>query len=221
MYCIYETINNINNKTYIGQHSYDNSPDEDNYLGSGVLILKAISKYGKENFTKKIICCGIQSQDEINRLEIFYIKEGRKAGKCQYNIADGGNKPPSRLNVPHTYETRKKISEHNAHFSHSKDWRLKMSKLMQGDNNPSRKYGSHNKGKKMSEEQKKKLSESHKGIPSKFKGKHISASTQEKLNKEVECYHIYKKQHSGISWNEFRKLYKENGITLICEGGSV
>ena len=50
---IYETTNLINNKKYIGKRT--SKKFLPNYLGSGVLITKAIEKYGKENFTVKLI----------------------------------------------------------------------------------------------------------------------------------------------------------------------
>lgn len=41
-YCIYRITNNINHKTYIGQHKYYKSLlVEDGYMGSGVLLRKA------------------------------------------------------------------------------------------------------------------------------------------------------------------------------------
>ena len=47
---VYLITNLINGKRYIGMDSKNNPQ----YLGSGTLILKAIKKYGKENFKKEI-----------------------------------------------------------------------------------------------------------------------------------------------------------------------
>lgn len=48
---IYKTTNTVNGKIYVGQSIYDD-PD---YLGSGKVIMYAIAKYGRENFTKEIL----------------------------------------------------------------------------------------------------------------------------------------------------------------------
>ena len=69
-YYIYLTTNTINGKQYIGQHK--GRPD-DNYFGSGTTILKAIKKYGKENFTKEILCF-CETREEADKKEREYIQ---------------------------------------------------------------------------------------------------------------------------------------------------
>jgi group I intron endonuclease len=49
---IYKTTNLINGKIYVGQHF---TSADDGYLGSGLVIKKAISKYGKQNFKREIL----------------------------------------------------------------------------------------------------------------------------------------------------------------------
>ena len=61
---IYLTTNLVNGKRYIGQHTTNNL--QDGYLGSGVLILKAIEKYGTENFQREILCY-CETQEELDQ----------------------------------------------------------------------------------------------------------------------------------------------------------
>lgn len=86
-YYIYITTNNINGKQYIGQHKGE--PD-DSYLGSGTTIKKAVAKYGKENFSKKILCY-CQTREEANEKEkeiiAFY---NAVDSENFYNIQEGG-----------------------------------------------------------------------------------------------------------------------------------
>jgi len=82
-YTIYKTTNKINNKSYIGCHITVN-PD-DNYLGSGVLIKKAIQKYSKENFNKEVLYVA-ESIEKMFEKEIELIKELQP----EYNLHEGG-----------------------------------------------------------------------------------------------------------------------------------
>jgi len=50
---VYVTINLINEKCYVGDHSSDDPNDD--YLGSGILFNRAKKKYKKENFKKEIL----------------------------------------------------------------------------------------------------------------------------------------------------------------------
>lgn len=85
-YVIYMTINLINNKKYIGQ-DINNNPK---YLGSGVLLKKAIKKYGKNSF-KKIIIDICENLEVLNQKEVFWIKEYDAVNSNEfYNIDFGG-----------------------------------------------------------------------------------------------------------------------------------
>ena len=85
---IYKIKNKINNKIYIGQCTKPISESTD-YLGSGILIQKAISKYGKSNF-EKFILCECENKQELNEQEKYYISK-YKSNITGYNISNGGN----------------------------------------------------------------------------------------------------------------------------------
>ena len=108
---IYLTTNLLNNKKYIGKDS-KNNPE---YLGSGILLRKAIKKYGKENFKKEIleVCSNI---NDLNEKEKYFIKMYSAVESDNfYNIhigGDGGNLIAGKSNNEKS-EIFKKISESN------------------------------------------------------------------------------------------------------------
>jgi len=83
---IYETINTVNGKKYIGQDS-NNDPT---YYGSGKLLQYALKKYGIEKFQKRVIeYCN--SLEELNEREKYWInKLGAVDDPNYYNIIEGG-----------------------------------------------------------------------------------------------------------------------------------
>lgn len=91
-YYIYCITNKINGKTYIGQRlcPRNKSPMTDLYMGSGELIVKAIKKYGLNNFSKFILEENIINKKELDKREIYWISKFKKEGKCEYNISMGG-----------------------------------------------------------------------------------------------------------------------------------
>lgn len=155
---IYKTINLINDKWYIGMDS-NNDP---NYLGSGLLLSRAIRKYGKENFKKELL---EETNDLANR-EIYWIKETNAVNDpMSYNIAAGGKGGNTRAGYSkeELKESNQRMSEAHKgeknHFygkTHSEEFKRRKSKSMKGKI-PS------NKGKPMLEEQKRKISEKKKG----------------------------------------------------------
>ena len=109
-YTIYETINLINGMKYIGKHITDNLDDD--YIGSGVYLKRAIKKYGKENFIKKILFV-YTSEDDMNNKEIELVNEKLVENHSYYNLAYGGQGGQIILtkNHPLYEETCRKISE--------------------------------------------------------------------------------------------------------------
>lgn len=177
---IYITTNLINGKKYIGMHTNF----DDDYLGSGKLLLRAIKKYGRENFKREIIAYA-KTKEELGKLEKYYIKKYNAIeDENFYNIHEGGyggytmagwneeekekyrekmskllsgpNHP--RYNVKLSEDTKNKIRQ--AQLKHwrnlSEEGRKKFSLIM---SNAVKGEKNPNYGNKWTEEKKKKLSE--------------------------------------------------------------
>lgn len=99
---VYKTTNLINKRPYIGKKT--SSKVDSNYLGSGLLIKRAINKYGSSAFRLEILAWS-KDKEELNQLEKEYIALYRKKlGKhVLYNIAEGGSPGTSH----HSKETCK------------------------------------------------------------------------------------------------------------------
>ena len=113
---IYMIINKVNDKTYIGQRKSNKFCHEDKYMGSGKLLIKAIKKYDKENF-EKLLVQYVETKEEADEQEIFWIAHYRERGMAQYNIADGGhgdNGNSHKIGWHHSEETKRKMS--NSHI---------------------------------------------------------------------------------------------------------
>ena len=87
-YYVYRIINKINNKEYIGFHSTNNM--NDGYMGSGKLIIKAIEKYGIENFEKEILK-QFNNKKDAELYERELVNEEYVKRNDTYNISIGGN----------------------------------------------------------------------------------------------------------------------------------
>ena len=85
---IYESVNNINGHRYIGKRK--SKKFIKNYFGSGVLVRKAIAKYGKENFSVTVLKWCVDN-DDLNESEKMYIQKYNAVdSSIYYNIAAGG-----------------------------------------------------------------------------------------------------------------------------------
>lgn len=142
MYSIYMYTNTTNGKVYIGQTKC--SLEERAQVGGRNYrecpkFYNAIQKYGWGSFSPSIIAT-TESQAEANELEIFYISEYKSTDdEFGYNISSGG------MCDTHSPETRAKISQ--------------KAKERYKDKTKNPMYGRH-----QSDEMKRKLSESRKGI---------------------------------------------------------
>jgi hypothetical protein len=87
-FLVYQINNKINNMIYIGCHSTINI--NDNYMGSGTNIKKAIKQYGLENFEKIILYQYNNKEDMLNKekelVNLEFIKR-----QDTYNIIIGGS----------------------------------------------------------------------------------------------------------------------------------
>lgn len=86
-FIIYETKNLKNNKLYRGCHQTNDL--NDGYLGSGKTFLKALKKYGRHNFKRKILkLC--KNVEEMIYYESIYINEEWVNRIDTYNLQTGG-----------------------------------------------------------------------------------------------------------------------------------
>lgn len=109
-YTVYKTTNLINNKIYIGYHATKN--EYDSYLGSGRIFLKAIKKYGKENFIKEILFT-YKTKKEALQKEKEIVNENFILSGLNYNCTVGGEGGIGKSNKgrKHTKEAIEKIKE--------------------------------------------------------------------------------------------------------------
>lgn len=87
---IYEIVNTANGHTYVGQRTSTRLPAVDVYWGSGILIKRAIKKYGLSLFEKRILEVVLGDKSLLDAREKYWIKERKAGGHAEYNIAPGG-----------------------------------------------------------------------------------------------------------------------------------
>lgn len=105
-YIVYQTINKINNKIYIGVHKTENPDVFDGYLGCGAYanspstynktkyhLHNAIQKYGPKNFYRKVLKV-FDSADLAFALEAELVTEEFIKRDDTYNMTIGGFIPP-------------------------------------------------------------------------------------------------------------------------------
>lgn len=153
---IYITINKINGKKYVGKKKGN---FDERYYGSGIILLNALNKYGKENFETKVLeYC--DNQEILNEKEIYYISEINP----EYNISKGGDGGDTLYNADKNYKNEifsrrsesLSLTWNTLSEEKRKAWGESISKSKKGKsyNRPDYKHD---------EKTKKKISESNKG----------------------------------------------------------
>lgn len=188
---IYCTVNMLDGKIYIGKDELNRR----SYIGSGKHFLRAVKKYGKENFIKYIIDVSAHNVKELDDLEVKYIYPHLHKPYC-YNIAPGGEGPTwwKSISKERYDEIRHNMSVGGKGKKLSPEHVAKMTIASTGRKHTQEtkdKIREKNTGRKFTEEhcqhisescKSKKLSEEHKQhISDSQKGKQVSQETRQKL----------------------------------------
>jgi hypothetical protein len=168
MSIIYKTTNLINGRIYVGKHHLINS----SYLGSGLLLDKAVKKYGKNNFKRDIL--EICSKEDVDEREIYWIKKLKATVRgIGYNLTKGGTGGDTFTNNPNKESTREKLRKISTGKKHTEEAKKKISILRSGSGNGMFGKIAINRGISPSEITRAKLSSANKG-----KGKGIKRSEE-------------------------------------------
>lgn len=103
---VYQTINLVNNKIYVGVHKTKTPEIFDGYLGNGIYINQpntyiygktkfecAVKKYGVKNFKRTVLCI-FSNEEEAYLEEGRIVNEAFLAREDVYNMILGGKIPP-------------------------------------------------------------------------------------------------------------------------------
>lgn len=191
-YYIYKITNLLDGKVYIGQHTTTNL--DDGYFGSGKHIIRAVKKYGKENFRKEIQGF-YEDKDELNYMERVFVDQTFLDRADTYNLALGGG------NVQFSEQHKKHLSE--ALRKSAKRPEVKLKKSL-------------NRKKYFSDD---KVRQFHADC---FKAYFARMSTEEKNEFKKQCLvrssrrkEVYQYSKDGVLINHYlslRQLEKETGI---------
>lgn len=84
---VYQTTNMVNGKVYVGYHRTTDVHDD--YLGSGILLNKAIRKYGRDNFVKNVLHV-FEDEHSARQKEAEIVNEEFVEREDTYNLNVGG-----------------------------------------------------------------------------------------------------------------------------------
>ena len=214
---IYTITNIIDGKKYIGQTTIGFKKRYGNNLyknTSNIHLKNAISKYGIENFEIIEEFDSADSIDKLNELEKYWISYfGGINSEKLYNFSNGGS------NCIYSNEHKAMLSKITTGRKHSEETKSKMSISQKEKNSKmtaderSNAYG-YNKGNVISEETKKKISESKLNAKNKDE---IIKKISEKIKKKVICL------NTGVIFNSLKEAgeyygFSSSMISTCCKG---
>lgn len=166
-YIVYETTCLVNQTIYVGCHATNDL--DDGYLGSGNLLKKAIKKYGKHRFERKILHQFDNPADMFAKEQEIVTEEFIKSRKT-YNLVVGGSGGFKILNID-VWKTKLKESsilrENKQPMlgkTHSEESKQKISSANKGRTPWNKGSPGTWIGRTHSEESKQKISQSRKGL---------------------------------------------------------
>jgi hypothetical protein len=143
MYIVYLTTNLVNGKLYLGYHKCTTTdPEKDKYLGSGRVFKKALTKYGKSSFKRKILATFDKKEEATNFEELLLGMVNAGDNKRYYNrhnFSQGGLTNPKFgrdnpfFGKQHTAETKLIISQAKTGISLTNEHKAKVSASLIGN----------------------------------------------------------------------------------------
>ena len=203
-YLIYQTTNLVNGKIYIGQHQTYNL--EDNYIGSGIELQKAIEQFGRENFKREILF-DFDNFTDMDNKERELVTEEFVAREDTYNLTVGGQGYDFYVALKNGLNNsanncalggRRNAQLLNEDPEHRKTFSLKISAKLKiiWKEHP----------------------ETFKNFKCDWKGRHHSEETKRKMSKSAGDRHGEKNNHYGKMWicndltRESRSILKTDPI---------
>ena len=115
-FTVYKTICLPTGKYYIGKHQTEDPNDD--YLGSGKILQRAINKYGKENFRKDVLFI-FETEEEMNEKEAELVDP---RDPKSMNLCPGGQGGFGYINKNRFQHTSEAIKKRMASRSKNINW---------------------------------------------------------------------------------------------------
>lgn len=214
----YRTENLLNGKFYYGvRHSKD--PENDPYLGSGVLLKEAIQRDGRENF-KKTILEYFPTMEEAYKREAEIVNDSLVSNPNCYNIKYGGQGGLDGTTIIHKDTKIRRVCkvavpkflEAGWKQGYSVEHSISVGRAKTGyrhSEETKRKIGAKSKLRRHTEETKQRMSQSHKG--------NLSTAGMIWVTNDLEDRHIWPNQFVEWEVKGFRRGRKKSSTHGFVE----